>query len=467
MLPKFYFINLDKCNERKSHMESFFKKIKNIYDLNITYERIPGLDACSDGILNRTNNLLDLCSLDFNKLYHSREQNRKLKLQEFGCIYSHLLALKRYINDKSNNQDFAIICEDDIDLFKIKKENFYEIIKIVNNFIPSNEIISLSCVGSPILIENISKQINSPILLEYNSHKGALYGTGCYMITRKCATNIINKYFKNDKLIIDETHNSIVADHFLYPQSNKSTFLIPSLIATRESNESLIHPDHIVMQENNQKMMFNLWIKFNVADIKKKSIITNNEWGVSYINENNNSPTNGTCFKPEDFINFLENFDDFIKEKIHHKEKSNTNYVIGTLETNGLNIEVHFINQKEWIMCEEIWNNGINNLPKNKDDIVIKMCDREFKGRFTNDIINRFLKLEFKNKNLFLSEYKIDNIDEWTSLKNFLKSDLNECKIDISKIIGSCLRIIPKNESDNDKKTSPNAKKLFKLCGVS
>lgn len=459
MLPKFYYLNLDKCKERNKHMENFFSKLDNILNLKINYKRINAFDATSEKILEKSNNLLDYCSLPYNKLFHSRKQGRKLKLAEFGCIYSHFLAYEAFLNDENNKNDFAVICEDDIDLFRIKKINFLEILNIVYTHIKTCGIISLSCVGSPILIENISKQINGPILLDYKSHQGTLYGTGCYIITREYATKIINKYFTNKKINIDEHHESLVADHFLYPQSEKTTFLIPSLFTIRLNNESYIHPEHVNMQENNQKIMFNMWNKFGVTNFISKSLISNNEWGIDYLKKNNNSPTIGTQFKPEDYIVFLENFDKFIKAPIVNKINTNTNYQIGILKINdNLKVEVHFINDKKWENCEKIWNKGLENMNKDKSNLFIKMCDREFKGKFTNDHLKRFLNLDFPSKTIFISEYKFKDKGKWDVLKKY-----NE----LEDFYNTPIKIIPIEESDKDKESCPISKKLFKLCGVS
>ena len=101
MLPKFYYINLDKCEDRDVHMKYFFTKIENNYNLKVRSKRISGFDATSDekNILKKIN---DKCSLGLDKLWHFKSKNIKAKASEFGCTFSHFLAINTFLNDSKS-----------------------------------------------------------------------------------------------------------------------------------------------------------------------------------------------------------------------------------------------------------------------------------------------------------------------------------------------------------------------------
>tara|TARA_E500000178_G_C17034463_1_gene762541 strand:+ start:1095 stop:2426 length:1332 start_codon:yes stop_codon:yes gene_type:complete len=442
MLPKFYYINLNNCKDRKEHMKNFFRKLENKTKLSCKYQRIEALDAKNVDISEYSNLTLD-------EMWNFRDSNKKAVPGEFGCIYSHIKSMNTFINDTDNKDDYAFICEDDLDLFKININFFVEMINKIKDHVLKNDLLSLSCVGSPIIISQIADKIQQPVFLDYNSNKGGLYGTGCYIISRKLAKEIVYKYWNNNKFIIPKDHLSIAADHFLYPLSSTSSFMVPSLFTIKIENDSIIHSEHVMMQENVQKMMFSIWKKLNLAIEKKVSIISNNDWGKKYFDNNNidvNTPTTSTYFPPNDYILFLENFDECIEKTPTIKEKSNTCYPVGqiNLKDNKV-VNIHFTQERDWSTALQNWENRKRKLPK-KSDILFKFCDREFKGKFTEDLLKRFLDCDLSKKVAFISEY-------------FKYED-----IDLSK--NKVIRTVPISLSDQDKKSSPNGSRLYQICGT-
>lgn len=251
-LPKFYFINLDKSKNRLDHMTNFFKKLEEKLEFNIRYERVNALDGNNMNINN-------YCNLELNDMCHSKIHNIKLSGPEFGCTYSHMKAINQFLNDSYNIDDIAFICEDDIDLFSLDMDKFKKILNDTLKLVPDNELISLFCGGSPIIINSLIHHLNKYIYLDYNNYKGKLYGTGCYVISRKLAKKIIDKYWENNKLILEKNDNSMVADYFIYQQSESTKFIIPSLFTIKSENDSCIHPSHLKMHEDVQKMIFLIW----------------------------------------------------------------------------------------------------------------------------------------------------------------------------------------------------------------
>lgn len=441
MLPKFYYINIQNCDSRQTHMINFFKKLEYRTKLKCRIERINALDA-------NNVNISDYSNLSIDEMWNSRN-SKKAVPGEFGCSYSHLKSLDRFINDVDNKDDYAFICEDDIDLFKINIDFFISMISKIIDHVKKTDLVSVSCVGSPVIINQLIDKIENPVFLDYNSNKGCLYGTGCYIISRKLATEIVSKYWKDNKFIIPNDHNSIAADHFLYPLSRSSSFMIPSLFTIKINNNSYIHSEHIMMQDNVQKLMFKIWKKLNLTTDKKVSIISNNEWGKNYFINNKleiNSPTVSTYFSPEDYILFIENFDESIKYTPTKKEQSNTSYPVGLIKLeNGNLITIHFTQERNWEEAIKNWELRKSKLPK-KSNILFKFCDREFKGKFTENLLKRFVESNHSKKVVFVSEYF-----------SYKDSELSKNKV---------IRTIPIDLSDKDKKSSPNGNKLYQICGT-
>lgn len=439
MLPKFYFINLDKCKDRLDHMNKFFNKLEKKLKFEIRNKRIDALNASEADLSKFTN-------IPFENMWNFKDV-KKANHGEFGCTYSHLKALYEFVNDNENNDNYALICEDDIDLFKIDINFLNNMMHKIIEHVIKTDLVSLSCVGSPVLIGQLADKIDNPVFLDYNSNKGGLYGTGCYMITRKLANEILSKHWKDNKFIIQENHQSIAADHFIYPLAPNTSFMIPSLFTIKIENNSFIHSEHVMMQENVQKMMFEIWKKFKLAKEKKVSIVSNNDWGKKYFtNTEINTPTIGTYFTPEDYILFLENFDECIDKTPIKKEKSNTCYPIGLihLESNKM-VNIHFTQDRDWDIALKNWEERKKKLPK-KSDILFKFCDREFKGKFSEDLLKRFLDIKLNKKVAFVSEFF-----------KYQDNDLSKNKI---------VRTIPINLSDQEKKSSPIGSKLYQICGT-
>jgi GR25 family glycosyltransferase involved in LPS biosynthesis/uncharacterized protein (DUF1919 family) len=440
MLPKFYFVNLDRCNDRLDHMNIFFKKLQHRTNLPVRYQKIQALDAINSDISK-------LCNLSLDDMWHIRDK-KKASLGEFGCTYSHIKGMQEFISDKNNTDDYAIICEDDIDLFKINPQFMVDMMKNIILHVIKTDLISLSCVGSPLLVNQLVDKIKSPVFVDYNSNKGSLYGTGCYIITRKLATKIVANHWKNNMLYIPDNHVSMAADHFIYPQTEATSFMIPSLFTIKLDNDSHIHCDHVFMHDNVQKMMYEIWKKLNLAIIDTLSIISNNDWGKQYFKDDSkiNTPTISTYFTPNDYILFLENFDESIKITPVKKEKSNTCYPVGLINLeNELSISIHFTQERDWDISVKNWEDRKKQLP-NKSNILFKFCDREFKGKFTENLLERFIKLDLPRKVIFISEYF-----------KYTNKDIIKNKI---------VRTIPKNLSDADKESSPNGSKLYQICSV-
>ncbi|MEG1312344.1 MAG: DUF1919 domain-containing protein [Romboutsia sp.] len=120
-----------------------------------------------------------------------------------------------------------------------------------------------------------------------------------------------------------------------------------------------------------------------------------NELGVKF-----NTPTVNLFFYPNDFIKFLENFDEYLLINLEENlEKSMAlQYPVGILN----DIEVHFMHYDSFEIAKEKWEERCKRI--DKKNIFIMSTDRD---GCTYDIIKRFDKLKFDNKVIFTrKEYK-------------------------------------------------------------
>lgn len=197
-----YYINLDKDNERRENLERQIEEfeIKNIF-------RISAMNPSK------------LDKLDYIK----REKTTVL-----SCLLSHINAITQAYKD---NQDYAIIMEDDIDLSIIKswKYNFSDIIEKLPKDL---EILNL-CSQKRNETTNGIKFISS--IKELKS------GAVCYLINKKGMRKVMDLIYDQEEryiLDINKKKYEYIADVFLYRNLN-SYILVPKLFLLNDSeNES-------------------------------------------------------------------------------------------------------------------------------------------------------------------------------------------------------------------------------------
>ena len=264
---KFYYINLNRSQERNKNMLLFFNNLSQIFD-NINFERIEGLDGNNED-LDQYINLFKFTDLKgsyyINKnIYHYGVKfnthnkavfEQPLKKGEFGCLYSHLKAIYEF---SKTEDDYAIICEDDLDNNFIYKSNYLN--SQLNYLIEELDkygIIILSSVGNNKIINNILNKkifLNKDCLYKFKPY--CFFGTGCYLINKKTANKIVDSclIFKNNMIIdFPTTKTSLVADNFIYSFANTYVYL-PSLFFVKDDNDSLID-NNVSKQKESQDLM--------------------------------------------------------------------------------------------------------------------------------------------------------------------------------------------------------------------
>ena len=183
-IPYIYYINLDRSVERKKYIE------KHFYDFNIiNYQRIKAIDIEENQNLSFLKNGLP----------------KNLKPVQAVVVYSHIKAIKEFL---SSNNEWAIICEDDVDFSFSKYWGFSW-----NDFfsrIPNNaNIVQLA----------ISTRKN--ILLDFHLHQRKFWDFNCtaYLINKKQAVDIINTYCTDEKIDLN-----IYTAKNEYDSQNRITF---------------------------------------------------------------------------------------------------------------------------------------------------------------------------------------------------------------------------------------------------
>ena len=118
-----------------------------------------------------------------------------------------------------------------------------------------------------------------------------------------------------------------------------------------------------------------MWNNFNIATTSEVAIISNNSWGEDYYFQNKikyNTPTIGTRINPTDYVEFVENFDDYIKLKPIELKNNEIKYPIGKLENKGKSVEIHFVKEDNWNSAVANWEQRKKLLPEKKKRYFIQ-----------------------------------------------------------------------------------------------
>ena len=166
-----YLINLERARDRLVSATETFKKV------GIKFE----LEVAVDG------KRISLPHQNYSELKYNLLHGKKTNLGELGCYFSHLNVLKKFLN---SNEDYALVCEDDIEF----DENIKKIIDSALNSGINFDLLRLSGgsdktkeKGLPIKLKKIHKNFYLALNLGFKS------GTGCYLINRLGAKNILQR----------------------------------------------------------------------------------------------------------------------------------------------------------------------------------------------------------------------------------------------------------------------------------
>ena len=195
--------------ERKTNMYKRFEK------LGINYNFYDGVQYTDPRLINRNLN--------------------KKKLSEWSCCYGHLDMIFNfyYKSDKS----YGIFCENDV---HIHKQLIDILPKVLSDFnILNLDILLLGYLTNFVVNESkekcgysLKKKTSKKPIYTYHNYPDNLVGTQMYILNRKHAKYLIDKYYKN------------------YADENSD--FISDIIITKDGNRALISPVLSVEEKINQ-----------------------------------------------------------------------------------------------------------------------------------------------------------------------------------------------------------------------
>jgi GR25 family glycosyltransferase involved in LPS biosynthesis len=216
-----YWLNLDKSVNRKKEMEILLS------------------DSVFDGIPKIRINAIDGNDDNFKKMFNYDDFiNHQINANEYGCLLSHLEAIKTFAN-RGDDDEIALIFEDDVSL-DFKKYWSVDIKTIMNEAPQDWDIIQLCYITQNY---NIPKN-------NFESYKSS---TSAYIIKKKSAIKMINNCFIDNKYKLDSKIDP-VADVYLY-EVNKTYLYKYPLFIYKSNNDSTIHPDHLDDHEKSKKLI--------------------------------------------------------------------------------------------------------------------------------------------------------------------------------------------------------------------
>lgn len=166
-----YLINLDKATDRLHNV------MKNLHELEFPIHRVVAIDGNSlsdDYISSITDEFTYL------KFFRMLPENGTI-----GCSLSHLKAWKEFLK---SDDEFALICEDDITF------NAQELMSTINQLIIQKDvwdIVNFETLHSG-FPQEIAKLSNNKSLVIYLTN---ITHAGCYLINRKTAYRLIEKFY--------------------------------------------------------------------------------------------------------------------------------------------------------------------------------------------------------------------------------------------------------------------------------
>ena len=150
------------------------------------------------------------------------------------------------------------------------------------------------------------------------------------------------------------------------------------------------------------------------------------------------SPTINLYITPKDFVEFLENLDDYLSSEIE-PVKSPLNYPIGKIRTRGGNITLYFKHYKTIEEAIQKWNERKTRI--NKDNLFIMMTDR---WCLPYQYLKRFDNLKYKNKVCFTHK-KYDEFKSCRVVKKWSDPHCVGTITDVANIFGKRLYQYAKN----------------------
>jgi hypothetical protein len=185
--------------------------------------------------------------------------------QEIACSISHMMALQEFILSK---YDFAIICEDDVDLSNSNKMNF----NFVEKF--SHLKNSLFCIQTSIATRN-------EVDMNFKIHARSFwdFGTMSYIINKEYAKILLREYFWENKESfynfvakkVEDPRGGIietkpVADELIY--SLTETLSIPIFTYMLVESDICGSDEYYFQFQKGREDFIKYWLRYDIIDYK-------------------------------------------------------------------------------------------------------------------------------------------------------------------------------------------------------
>jgi GR25 family glycosyltransferase involved in LPS biosynthesis len=214
-----YWINLDKSTKRKLFMENQFKE-KNIDNVRVSAITPDDFDTVLANKRPLTCKHPGCVNCEY----------------EFACISSHIKAMKEAITN--TNDEWFVVMEDDMLLpYDIDYDT------LIKDAPPDFEILQL-CISYGNTVEFLYNNLLLNNKLHFIKWQYLLPCAGMYIVSRKGAEKLVNKFYVNGKYDFSSCEFQIVADVALYSTANTYTATFPCSYPNIEMG-SEIHPHHL------------------------------------------------------------------------------------------------------------------------------------------------------------------------------------------------------------------------------
>ena len=232
-----YYVNMERSVDRKKHMEELFQ---DPMFRGIPIERVPAIDGTKESIED---------SLDF----YQCMKNPRMMATEYGCTLSHFRAIHQFA---MTDDPVALIVEDDLSVEFIPywKKSMKQWI----DGAPSDwEVIQLSYI----LFEYLPSEEYEIWQMQKN-----LCGTAAYLITNDAAKRLITYLCRFSSPVMPKY--CIGSEHPIYHHADRFLYTFFRTYSTnrppfthRDSNDSMIHPDHVDFHAESKEKTKKLYLK--------------------------------------------------------------------------------------------------------------------------------------------------------------------------------------------------------------
>jgi GR25 family glycosyltransferase involved in LPS biosynthesis len=242
---KHYWINMDKCVDRRKHMDSQFY-INGIENIRISAETPETIKAKDYTIIRNDESLASTTP------------------EEVSCILSHLKAIQQGYDD---GDEYFCVLEDDLLFVHIDFSKILKYIEDVQNNNKKNnknnkenvEILQLYTSSHPVVIqlynEHFLKNTSNIIIKRAESYPGAVY----YLVSREGARKILDAYVLSKNSRYDLSYSSwTAADNIIYAAVNSFVLTYPVAV-TDIAFGSTLHPEHLPNHESCNNIIRHIW----------------------------------------------------------------------------------------------------------------------------------------------------------------------------------------------------------------